>query len=138
MNAPDSLPFDDTDPDAPDEADLPLVLLVDDEVRSQEAMRRTLDEDFRIVASQVLARMIEVLGPGDGTILYTRAPLQLQQFTYEILEQYRPSAPPDKATDEQKYWDRLYPVPEGYKEFKALRAAEKASKDLERGKQEQK
>jgi two-component system response regulator HupR/HoxA len=32
-------------------ADLPLVLLVDDEVRSQEAMRRTLDEDFRILAA---------------------------------------------------------------------------------------
>ncbi len=51
MNAPDSLPFDDTDPDAPDEADLPLVLLVDDEVRSQDAMRRTLDEDFRILCA---------------------------------------------------------------------------------------
>ena len=51
MNAPDSLPFDDTDPDARDEADLPLVLLVDDEVRSQDAMRRTLDEDFRILCA---------------------------------------------------------------------------------------
>jgi two-component system response regulator HupR/HoxA len=30
--------------------DRPLVLLVDDEVRSQEAMRRTLDEEFRILA----------------------------------------------------------------------------------------
>jgi two-component system response regulator HupR/HoxA len=29
----------------------PLVLLVDDEVRSQEAMRRTLDEDFRILTA---------------------------------------------------------------------------------------
>jgi len=32
-------------------ADLPLVLLVDDEVRSQEAMRRTLEEDFRILTA---------------------------------------------------------------------------------------
>ncbi len=31
--------------------DLPVVLLVDDEVRSQEAMRRTLDEDFRILTA---------------------------------------------------------------------------------------
>jgi two-component system response regulator HupR/HoxA len=31
--------------------DLPTVLLVDDEVRSQEAMRRTLDEDFRILTA---------------------------------------------------------------------------------------
>jgi two-component system response regulator HupR/HoxA len=32
-------------------ADLPLVLLVDDEVRSQESMRRTLDEDFQILTA---------------------------------------------------------------------------------------
>jgi two-component system response regulator HupR/HoxA len=31
--------------------DLPTVLLVDDEVRSQEAMRRTLDEDFRVLTA---------------------------------------------------------------------------------------
>ncbi len=31
--------------------DLPTVLVVDDEVRSQEAMRRTLEEDFRILAA---------------------------------------------------------------------------------------
>jgi two-component system, NtrC family, response regulator HupR/HoxA len=42
MNARDALP-------APD--DLPLVLLVDDEVRSQEAMRRTLEEEFRILTA---------------------------------------------------------------------------------------
>ena len=28
--------------------DLPTVLVVDDEVRSQDAIRRTLDEDFRV------------------------------------------------------------------------------------------
>ena len=31
--------------------ELPLVLVVDDEVRSQEAMRRTLDEDFRVITA---------------------------------------------------------------------------------------
>jgi len=35
--------------DSPDQR--PLVLVVDDEVRSQEAMRRTLDEDFRVIAA---------------------------------------------------------------------------------------
>ncbi len=35
----------------PSDEHLPLVLLVDDEVRSQEAMRRTLDEEFRILAA---------------------------------------------------------------------------------------
>ncbi|MBL0088671.1 MAG: sigma-54-dependent Fis family transcriptional regulator [Ideonella sp.] len=40
MNAPEPLPD-----------DLPLVLLVDDEVRSLQAMRRTLDEDFSILTA---------------------------------------------------------------------------------------
>jgi len=47
MNAP--------DPDLPAAlggvSDLPLVLVVDDEVRSQEAMRRTLDEDCRVLVA---------------------------------------------------------------------------------------
>ena len=32
-------------------AELPLVLVVDDEVRSQDAMRRTLDEDFTVITA---------------------------------------------------------------------------------------
>ena len=43
MNAPEPLP--------PDDADRPLVLVVDDEPRSQEAMRRTLDDDFRVLTA---------------------------------------------------------------------------------------
>ena len=31
-------------------ATLPLVLVIDDEMRSQEAIRRTLDDDFRVLA----------------------------------------------------------------------------------------
>jgi two-component system response regulator HupR/HoxA len=37
-----------TSPDQTDAAALPTVLVVDDEVRSQDAMRRTLDEDFTV------------------------------------------------------------------------------------------
>jgi two-component system response regulator HupR/HoxA len=43
MNAPELPPF--------STADMPVVLLVDDEVRSLDAMRRTLDEDFRILTA---------------------------------------------------------------------------------------
>ncbi len=42
MNAPDPVTLSEA---------LPLVLVVDDEVRSQEAMRRTLEEDFRILCA---------------------------------------------------------------------------------------
>ncbi|NDY89796.1 sigma-54-dependent transcriptional regulator [Ideonella livida] len=38
-------------PPVPPADDLPLVLVVDDEVRSQDAMRRTLDEDFRVLTA---------------------------------------------------------------------------------------
>ncbi|MBQ0931683.1 sigma-54-dependent transcriptional regulator [Ideonella alba] len=44
MNAPEPL--------RPGPADLPTVLLVDDEVRSLDAMRRTLDEDFGILTAE--------------------------------------------------------------------------------------
>ena len=37
--------------DLPDPNDLPVILLVDDEVRSQDAMRRTLDEDFQVLCA---------------------------------------------------------------------------------------
>ena len=46
MNAPDPLP-----PPGAAGDDLPLVLVVDDEQRSQEAIRRTLDEDFRVLTA---------------------------------------------------------------------------------------
>ncbi len=46
MNAPDPLPD-----DTLDDADRPLVLVVDDELRSQEAMRRTLEDDFRVLTA---------------------------------------------------------------------------------------
>ena len=52
MNAPDpALPPD----------DLPTVLLVDDEVRSLDAMRRTLDEDFAILTAESAERARELL-----------------------------------------------------------------------------
>ena len=44
------LPADQPAPDAAaGAAELPVVLVVDDELRSQEAMRRTLDEDFQVL-----------------------------------------------------------------------------------------
>jgi len=50
MNAPD-LPNPAEHPDVLSVHDLPVVLLVDDEVRSLDAMRRTLDEDFRVLTA---------------------------------------------------------------------------------------
>ena len=43
-------------------ATLPLVLVIDDEMRSQEAIRRTLDDDFRVLAvgdTQHARRLLE-------------------------------------------------------------------------------
>ncbi|MDT7833613.1 sigma-54-dependent transcriptional regulator [Aquabacterium sp. OR-4] len=52
MNAPDPLaPLDQAGPAELTDPQLPCVLVVDDEVRSQEAMRRTLEEDFQVLTA---------------------------------------------------------------------------------------
>lgn len=40
---------------------LPAVLVVDDEVRSQEALRRTLEEDFEVFCAGSAAAGMEIL-----------------------------------------------------------------------------
>ncbi len=55
MNAPD--PVDALQP----EPERPLVLVVDDELRSQEAMRRTLDDDFEVLSAGDTAAARELL-----------------------------------------------------------------------------
>lgn len=54
-----NLPADSLPPGTGD--DLPLVLVIDDEVRSQEAMRRTLDEDFRVLVASDTAQAGQLL-----------------------------------------------------------------------------
>ncbi|MCK6409164.1 MAG: sigma 54-interacting transcriptional regulator, partial [Thauera sp.] len=43
-------------------ASLPTVLVVDDELRSQEALRRTLDEEFEVFTASSAAEALEILG----------------------------------------------------------------------------
>ena len=40
---------------------LPAILVIDDEVRSQEALRRTLDEDFEVFSASGAAAGMEIL-----------------------------------------------------------------------------
>ena len=40
---------------------LPTVLVVDDELRSQEALRRTLDEEFEVFTASSAAEALEIL-----------------------------------------------------------------------------
>jgi two-component system response regulator HupR/HoxA len=70
MNAPES-------PHLPG-LDLPTVLLVDDEVRSLDAMRRTLDEDFQIVEADSTDRARELLARQEVAVIlcYQRMPGQ--------------------------------------------------------------
>ena len=85
MNAPSNL--DDTLLDD----DRPLVLVVDDEVRSQEAIRRTLDEDFRVLTASDTAEARGLLDRhGVGVILCDqRMPGQTGvDFLREVREQW--------------------------------------------------
>jgi len=81
MNAPDNLALDDR----------PLVLLVDDEVRSQEAMRRTLDEDFRILTASdtTQARSLLERHPASVILCDQRMPGQTGvEFLREVRERW--------------------------------------------------
>ncbi len=46
---------------APDTLKLPSVLVIDDEVRSQEALRRTLEEDFEVFCASSASEGLEIL-----------------------------------------------------------------------------
>jgi two-component system response regulator HupR/HoxA len=54
---------------APDAAPLPTVLLVDDEPRSLEAMRRTLEEDFRVLGAGSAAEARELLASDEVDLI---------------------------------------------------------------------
>ena len=46
---------------------LPAILVIDDEVRSQEALRRTLEEDFEVFAASGAAAGMEILESEQST-----------------------------------------------------------------------
>jgi two-component system response regulator HupR/HoxA len=52
-------------------ANLPTLLIVDDEVRSQEALRRTLEEDFDVLAASSAAEAREIMKQSTIQILLT-------------------------------------------------------------------
>ena len=55
--------------DTDEDAARPLVLVVDDELRSQEAMRRTLEDDFRILTASDTAAARELLSRHAVTVI---------------------------------------------------------------------
>jgi two-component system response regulator HupR/HoxA len=74
-----------------DDTQAPLVLLVDDEVRSQEAMRRTLEEDFRVLTASDVdqARAILAQQPADVILCDQRMPGQSGvDFLKEVRERW--------------------------------------------------
>jgi two-component system response regulator HupR/HoxA len=49
---------------------LPAILVIDDEVRSQEALRRTLDEDFEVYCASSAAEGLEILEKEQSTVAF--------------------------------------------------------------------
>lgn len=83
MNAPD-IP-------QPSRGDLPVVLLVDDEVRSLDAMRRTLDEDFEILTANGARAARELLDQQEVAVILCdqRMPEQTGvEFLKEVRERW--------------------------------------------------
>lgn len=87
MNAPDAWAA----PADPDPADLPRVLVVDDEPRSLESIRRTLDDDFHVLTagSAAVARELLIQQPVSVILCDQRMPgLTGVEFLGEVRERW--------------------------------------------------
>lgn len=83
MNAPESFPV--------PRGDLPVVLLVDDEVRSLDALRRTLDEDFHILSAASAEQALKQLEQHEVAVILCdqRMPEQTGvEFLKEVRERW--------------------------------------------------
>jgi hypothetical protein len=98
---------------------------------------KVMDTDFRVEAARVLRNTIAQLGPVDGALIYQRAPGDLQNFVYEILDATeRPRD--EKGVPNSPGFERMFPEPPGYKDFAKLRAVQKNKVAPAKGNQEMK
>lgn len=73
-----------------------------------------LDPDFRIVAGDAFARIIQLLQVDEASFMFQRAPVDLQQFAYDFLvAAWKPEI--DKQAEEgtSKPFGQLFPEPPG-------------------------
>lgn len=97
-----------------------------------------LDPDFRIVAGDAFARIVQMLEIDDASSMFQRAPAALQQFAYDFLAAaWKPEIDKLAEAGAGKPFEQLFPEPPGMAAHRAWLgqvAAERAAKriDLER------
>jgi hypothetical protein len=97
-------------------------------------MAGVMSANFADVAGQVLYMTIELLGPIDGSAIFSRAPEEARLVAFDLIElgMERDEKGNIIASDMQ----RLFPEPAGFKAFRARREEEFNRKKIERGQQE--
>lgn len=97
------------------------------------ARMEAMSTDFGEVAGQVLFDMIQQFGPVDGALMYNRAPDIARLHAFERLEFLAPRD--EKGTRVESDFDKVYPQPPGWDQFRAQREAKRAADKL-RGNQQ--
>jgi hypothetical protein len=107
-----------------------------------------MDPNFNVIAAQVLFATIQLLGPIDGSVIYNRAPAELQRWTYYFIEAdlsagaERQAASPSGAAPTGPQANApaptspLFPKPEGYDAFRSTIEGEMRRQRTEQGQQQ--
>jgi hypothetical protein len=85
-----------------------------------------VNPDFRMFASQVFAALLQTAPPQDATIMYLRAPKDLQTSTWDILDRANP------GSDANSPLQILFPRPPDIDEYRAMLRI-KSGQDTQRG-----
>ncbi|MGD9689988.1 MAG: hypothetical protein AB7K52_10085 [Phycisphaerales bacterium] len=118
-------------------------------VDQERARMEQLPRDFRDCAAQIFVACIAASGLENGSIMYNRAPADLRQWSYELLQRHikpeidqmvaasaAPGAPSaaDAGAGQVPGFERWFPRPDGLELYQAQRAAENqaAPTDAER------
>jgi hypothetical protein len=103
-------------------------------------MSGVMDADFKFVAGQVLFLTIQLVGPVEGSVMYTRAPADVQPFAYILLRDTFPKVGPNPTPEEaemRRSIERLFPKPEGFEAFERRFELERRQRE-QMGTQQQK
>jgi len=99
-------------------------------------MSGVMDSDFKFVAGQILFLTVQLVGPIEGSVMFTRAPGEVQPYAYLLLRDTFPQGPAAE-TEAGRAVARLFPKPPGFDAFERQFEAQIRQRQL-MGNQEQK
>jgi hypothetical protein len=97
-----------------------------------------LDPDFRIVAGDTFARIIQLMRVDQASFMFQRAPVDLQQFAYDfLLAAWKPEIDTQAAAGTGRPFGELFPEPPGMEAHRAYLAQVRAEREAKRADLEQ-